>query len=248
MTSHTYVFSCFCNSSIQSSPWTTRKRNNRRSNENVQPSQTALMVLWRTCFPIWNCCQVFLSKDLCIPLSQRLRWWSKLALSLLCLRSAFFKIHEMRIRSYISIVMNSWDTQLRSKYENEISDRIPLFLVFMSKKVPSRAILILLSCRAISILTKMLKGSISLKIRLWNSILKALKSISYKPADDLSRLCLLLPMPDDSIRWNILAKVYLITLKCIFHFIMLFQINTYRTLEINQNTGYAHVSLFTYTL
>lgn len=65
VTSHTYVFPCFCNSSIQSSPWSTRKRSNRRSDKNAQPSQTAIMALWHTCFPIWNCCQVFLSKDLC---------------------------------------------------------------------------------------------------------------------------------------------------------------------------------------
>jgi len=35
-------------------------------------------------------------------------------------------------------------------------------------------------------------------------------------------LSLLLPMFNHTIRWNILAKIYLITLKCTFHFIMLF--------------------------
>lgn len=42
-------------------------------------------------------------------------------------------------------------------------------------------------------------------------------------------LSLLLPVLDHTIRWNTLAKVYLITRKCIFHFIMLFKISIWNS-------------------
>lgn len=86
-------------------PLTIRKRNTKRYFSTKNAFSDSYMVIWHAWFPIWNCWSHIPSATtkphtfLCLKDCDD----EMLALSLLSLRHVLFKIHEVRIRSYIRL-------------------------------------------------------------------------------------------------------------------------------------------------